>query len=173
MKAILLIAVFLISLGLPIHAQDRGFGALSWGDPPKPGMKLQDSRGRYKFYSDDLDKSNKDLIVNGIEELTYGFCKDKFCELLGRVRGKENFDKMFFGISAERGHPQINKHVAVWFAQTDVLIFFEEETDTGYFLFYNNPVHLAISKEQREHTKNEKETRYPHKKQWKTKAGRK
>jgi hypothetical protein len=163
-----LIIVLTLLLIAPItDAQDLGFGTMNWGDPPKPGMILQDSRGRYKFCSDPLDKENRELVAYGIEDLTYGFCKNQFCELLGRVKGRENFNRMFFGLHTERGTPSVNKHVTIWFAQTDVLIFFEEETDTGYFLFYNNPIHFAMFKESRAHIKHEKETRYLPKKEHK------
>lgn len=161
--------IIFYALILNLHAYDEGFNGLDWGDPPKPGMNLLDSRGYFKFYSDDLDQVNKDLSDYGIEGITYGFCRNKFCEMFGRIKGKENFERIAIGITNERGQPNINKHIMIWFAQTDILMYFEEETDTGYFLHYNNPVHLELAKNNRIYTKAEKESRYLPKKEKKKK----
>lgn len=129
-----------------------GFQGMKWGDTPTLSeMTLLETRGCFSFY-----RRIEFQPLSYVESYnaTYGFCKNQLCEVFGCVKGYDDFLLMQRILLKEYGKPNFyNPNNYFWLNETDIMITYDEKTETGFFLYHYNPLFLEIDKEREERIK--------------------
>jgi hypothetical protein len=147
---ILLLLVLIPTLVIASESPDS-FPGIKWGDSPLGEMVLLDTRGDFTFYK--RIEFNTLQYVNVYNPI-YGFCKNQLCEVYGQVKGEKDFLVMQQFLLTKYGRPSFyDPYHWFWLNETDIMITYDEKSETGYFLYHYNPMFLEIEKERIEKIK--------------------
>jgi len=110
---------------------------LAWGDPLPDGIEILEKHGMYTF-------------CRGGENLFLAFCNGRLCEILGRIKGAAAFQRALDNCISAYGLPNYSKNSTwIWYnqAEVDILLFYHEQDDIGYYIYRYTPIFVELQKE--------------------------